>query len=162
MVRKLLLVFLTLPLLVLPSCNGETSTATFNRIDKNQFVTIASVPFEGPLLYERSQVWIGPDAELGRLVVEKIDEAIEDKDGIEGKWIGMQHATLATALANSEVDIVLGVFGITEARKELVAFSEPYYTSQLVLVINPTHRDARPDLLDGMEVGVREGTAVEE
>ncbi len=56
MVRKLLLVFLSLPLLVLPSCGGETSTATFNRIDKNQFVTIASVPFEGPLLYERSLV----------------------------------------------------------------------------------------------------------
>jgi ABC-type amino acid transport substrate-binding protein len=162
MVRKLLLVFLTLPLLVLPSCNGEASTATFNRIDKNQFVTIASVPFEGPLLYERSQVWIGPDAELGRLVVEKIAEAIEGGDEIEGRWIGMQHATLATTLANSEVDMALGVFGITEARKELVAFSEPYYTSQLVLVINPIHRDARPNLLDGMEIGVREGTAVEE
>ena len=74
----------------------------------------------------------------------------------------MQHATLATTLANSEVDIAMGVFGITEARKELVAFSEPYYTSQLVLVINPTHRDVRPDSLDGLEVGVREGTAVEE
>ncbi len=162
MVRKLLLLFLSLPLLVLPSCGGETSTATFSRMSKNQFVTIASVPFEGPLLYQRSQSWIGPDAELGRLVVEKIDEAIEETDEMEGKWIGLQHGTLATTLANSEVDIVLGVFGITEARKELVAFSEPYYTSQLVLVINPIHRDARPNLLDGLEVGVREGTAVEE
>ena len=162
MVRKLLLVFLSLPLLVLPSCGGETSTATFNRIDKNQFVTIASVPFEGPLLYERSLVWVGPDAELGRLVVERIAEALEGGDEIEGRWIGMQHGTLATTLANSEVDIAMGVFGITEARKELVSFSEPYYTSQLVLVINPTHRDVRPDALDGLEVGVREGTAVEE
>jgi len=60
------------------------------------------------------------------------------------------------------VDIALGVFGITEARKELVTFSEPYYTSQLVLVINPTYQDARPNLLDGVDIGVREGTAVEE
>jgi len=162
MVRKLLLFFLSLPLLVLTSCGGEASTATFNRISKNQFVTIASVPFEGPLLYQKSQGWVGPDAELGRLVVEKISEAIEGRDELEGRWIGMQHATLATALANSEVDIALGVFGITETRKELVAFSEPYYTSQLILVINPTHRDVRPNLLDGIEVGVREGTAVEE
>ncbi len=162
MVRKLLLFFLSLPLLVLSSCGGETSTATFSRISKNQFVTIASVPFEGPLLYQKSQGWAGPDAELGRLVVEKISEAIEGRDKLEGRWIGMQHATLATALANSEVDIALGVFGITETRKELVAFSEPYYTSQLILVINPTHRDVRPNLLDGIEVGVREGTAVEE
>ncbi len=162
MVRKLLLFFLSLPLLVLTSCGGEASTATFNRISKNQFVTIASVPFEGPLLYQKSQGWVGPDAELGRLVVEKISEAIEGRDKLEGRWIGMQHATLATALANSEVDIALGVFGITETRKELVAFSEPYYTSQLILVINPTHRDVRPNLLDGIEVGVREGTAVEE
>ena len=162
MVRKLLLFFLSLPLLILTSCGGEASTAPFNRISKNQFVTIASVPFEGPLLYQRSQGWVGPDAELGRLVVEKISEAIEGRDELEGRWIGMQHATLATALANSEVDIALGVFGITETRKELVAFSEPYYTSQLVLVINPTHLDARPNVLDGMDVGVREGTAVEE
>ncbi|MCH6570913.1 MAG: amino acid ABC transporter substrate-binding protein [Acidobacteria bacterium] len=160
--KKLLLLYLSLPLLVLSSCGGEASTATFNRMSKNQFVTIGSVPFEGPLLHERSQVWVGPDAELGRLVVEKIAEAIEGEDEIEGRWIGMQHGTLATTLANSEVDIAMGVFGITEARKELVAFSEPYYTSQLVLVINPTHRDARPNSLDGLEVGVREGTAVEE
>jgi len=66
MVRKLLLLFLSFPVLVLPSCGGETSTATFNRINKNQFVTIGSVPFEGPLLYQKSQDWIGPDAELGR------------------------------------------------------------------------------------------------
>ena len=143
MVRKLLLLFLSLPVLVLPSCGGEGSTATFNRISKNRFVTIASVPFEGPLLYQKSQNWVGPDAELGGLIVEKIAEAIEGGDEIEGRWIGMQHATLARSLANSEVDIALGVFGITEARKELVAFSEPYYTSQLVLVINPTRRDAR-------------------
>ena len=162
MVRKLLPLFLSLPVLVLPSCGGENSTATLNRISKNQFVTIASVPFEGPLLYQKSQNWIGPDAELGRLVVEKIAETIEGENEIKGRWIGMQHVTLATALANSEVDIALGVFGITEARQELVAFSEPYYTSQLVLVINPTHRDARPNLLDGIDVGVREGTALEE
>ena len=162
MVRKLLLLFLSLPVLVLSSCGGEGSTATFNRVSKNQFVTIGSVPFEGPLLHQKGQDWVGPDAELGRLVVEKIAETIEGGDEIEGKWIGMQHATLASSLANSEVDLVLGVFGITEARKELVAFSEPYYTSQLVLVINPIHRDARPNLLDGIDVGVREGTAVEE
>ncbi len=162
MVRKLLPLFLALPVLVLPSCGSEGSTATINRISRNQFVTMGSVPFEGPLLYQKSQEWIGPEAELGRLIVEKLAETIEGGNEIQRRWVGMHYATLATALANSEIDLVLGVFGITEARKELVAFSEPYYTSQLVLVINPTHRDARPDLLDGMEVGVREGTAVEE
>jgi len=162
MVRRLLPLFLALPVLVLPSCGGEPSTATLNRMSRNQAVTIGSVPFEGPLLYQRSQDWVGPDAELGRLIVEKITENLEGGDEIEGKWIGMQHATLATTLANSEVDLALGVFGITEARKELVTFSEPYYTSQLVLVINPTHQDIRTDLLDGIEVGVREGTAFEE
>ena len=162
MVRKRLLLFLSLPLLLLPSCGGEGTTATFSRINKNGFVTIGSVPFEGPLLYQRSQDWVGPDSKLGLLVVEKVAEAIAGGNEIEARWAGMQHATLATTLANSEVDLALGVFGITEARKELVTFSEPYYTSRLVLIINPTHRDARPDLLDGMEVGVREGTAVEE
>jgi ABC-type amino acid transport substrate-binding protein len=165
MVRKLLPILFTLPILVLPSCGGEGSTATFNRISKNRTVTIGSVPFEGPLLYQRGQEWVGPDAKLGEKIVEKIQESLgeaENSSPIAASWIGMEYGTLATALANSEVDLVLGVFGITEARKESVAFSEPSYTSQLVLVINPTHRDARPNLLDGLDVGVREGTAVEE
>ena len=166
MVRKLLLLVLLLPVLFLSACAGQGSTATFNRIEKNQIVTIGSVPFEPPLLYQKEQSWVGPDAELGGRIVEKIREAIGEggssSDDIEGRWIGMQHATLASKLANAEVDLVLGVYGITEDRKESILFSEPYYSLDLVLSINPAHSDVRPNALAGMNIGVREGTAVEQ
>jgi len=164
MARKLLLLFLSLPFLFLSACGGEGSTATFNRIQQNRTVTIGSVPFEAPLLYQEGQEWVGPDAELGMLIVERIKEDLggEDASDIEGKFIGMQHQTLASALENSEVDLVLGVFGITEDRKEKVLFSDPYYSLDLVLSINPVYGDLGPDSLAGADIGVREGTAVEQ
>ncbi len=163
--RKLLSLVLSLPLLILSACGGEGSTATFNRIENNRTVTIGSVPFEPPLLYQETQDWVGPDAELGMLIVERIKEDLgggEDTSDIEGRFIGMQHETLATALENSEVDLVLGVFGITEERKEKVLFSEPYHTLDLVLSINPVYSDLSPDSLAGEDIGVRAGTAVEQ
>ncbi|MCZ6878728.1 MAG: ABC transporter substrate-binding protein [Acidobacteria bacterium] len=165
MARKLLLLLLSLPFLFLSACGGEGSTATFNRIQQNRTVTMGSVPFEAPLLYQDGQEWVGPDAELGMLIVERIKEDVgggADASDIEGKFIGMQHETLASALENSEVDLVLGVFGITEDRKEKVLFSEPYYSLDLVLSINPVYGDLRPDSLAGADIGVREGTAVEQ
>ena len=163
--RKPLLLVLLLPFLFLSTCGGEATTATFNRIANNRTVTIGSVPFEAPLLYQDGQNWVGPDAELGWLIVERIREDVDGGENaaeIEGRFIGMQHETLATALEGSEVDMVLGVFGITEERKEKVLFSEPYHNLELVLSINPVYSDLSPDSLAGEDIGVRQGTAVEQ
>ena len=162
MYRKTLLLPVLITALLLSACS-ETS-ATFDNIRKNRLIAIGSAPFEAPLLYQAGQEWVGPDTQLGELINESIRESLQEETtiDIDAAWIGLAYDELPQKLENGEVSYVLGVFGITEERKELVAFSQPYYTSELVLVINPLGADIRPDTLAGSTIGVREGTAVEQ
>ena len=162
--RKTLLfpVLIAVLLLSFSAC-GETS-ATFDHIRKNRLIAIGSSPFEAPLLYQRGQEWVGPDAQLGELINESIKKSLQEETTIDisAAWIGLDYGELAKKLENGEVNYVLGVYGITEERKELVTFSESYYTSELVLIINPLGADIRPDALAEATIGVRENTAVEQ
>jgi ABC-type amino acid transport substrate-binding protein len=160
--KKNLLLPLLISTLLLSAC-GETS-ATFDHIRKNRLIAIGSAPFEPPLLYQAGQEWVGPDAQLGELINESIQESLQEETTIEvdAAWIGLNYGDLATKLGNGEVNYVLGVYGITEDRKDLVTFSEPYYTSELVLIINPLGADIRSDDLADATIGVREDTAVEQ
>ncbi len=160
--RKTLLLPGLVVVLFLSAC-GETS-ATFDNIRKNRLIAIGSAPFEAPLLYQTGEKWVGADAQLGELINQSIQESLQEETTLDitAAWIGLAYDELAQKLENGEVSYVLGVYGITEDRKETVTFSEPYYTSELVLIINPVGADLRPDGLAGTTIGVREGTAVEQ
>jgi ABC-type amino acid transport substrate-binding protein len=160
--RKTLLLPGLVVVLFLSAC-GETS-ATFDNIRKNRLIAIGSAPFEAPLLYQTGEKWVGADAQLGELINQSIQESLQENTTLDitAAWIGLAYDELAQKLENGEVSYVLGVYGITEDRKETVTFSEPYYTSELVLIINPLGADLRADGLVGATIGVREGTAVEQ
>ena len=160
--RKTLLLPGLVVVLFLSAC-GETS-ATFDNIRKNRLIAIGSAPFEAPLLYQTGEKWVGADAQLGELINQSIQESLQENTTLDitAAWIGLAYDELAQKLENGEVSYVLGVYGITEDRKETVTFSEPYYTSELVLIINPLGADLRADGLAGATIGVREGTAVEQ
>ena len=160
--KKIFLLPVLIGMLLLAAC-GETS-ATLSNIRKNRLIAIGSAPFEAPLLYQIGQDWVGADAQLGELINESIRKSLQEETtlDIDAAWIGLPYGDLAHKLENGEVSYVLGVYGITEERKELVAFSEPYYTSELVLIINPINSDIRADDLAGLTIGVREGTAIEQ
>jgi ABC-type amino acid transport substrate-binding protein len=160
--RKTLILPALITVLLLSAC-GETS-ATFDHIRKNRLIAIGSAPFEAPLLYQIGQEWVGPDAQLGGLINKSIQESLQGKTTTEisASWIGLNYGDLAKKLENGEVNYVLGVYGITEDRKEKVTFSEPYYTSELVMIINPVGADVRPDGLEEATIGVREDTAIEQ
>lgn len=161
MTKKLFLLTLMIPAFLLPSCSGDMSTSTFARIRKNQAVSIATVPFGGPILFQRGEEFVGPDVSLGDRIVERIVQDVESNNEIKARWLGRSYGTLAAAVNNQEVELVIGAYGVTEDRKKEVVFSEPYYTSELVLVINPVQYDIRAADLVGKKVGVREGSAVE-
>jgi ABC-type amino acid transport substrate-binding protein len=160
--RKTLLLPGLVVVLFLSAC-GETS-ATFDNIRKNRLIAIGSAPFEAPLLYQTGEKWVGADAQLGELINQSIQESLQENTTLDitAAWIGLAYDELAQKLENGEVSYVLGVYGLTEDRKETVTFSEPYYTSELVLIINPLGADLRADGLVGATIGVREGTAVEQ
>ncbi len=163
MKRNILLVAgLAAVLVWLGSC-GATGALTSIRGDKAAY--IGTVPFEAPLFYQKGTEMVGPEAELATRIVASIKSALSES-GSESevilRYITRSYATLVPALENEEAHFVLGVFGISDSRKERVSFSTPYYTSQLSLAINPVLNDLRPELLNNVTVGVREATAVEE
>jgi ABC-type amino acid transport substrate-binding protein len=131
-------------------------------MQRERVAYVGTVPFEPPLLYQTGGNLVGPDAELAERIVERIDATRETTGGTPVKltWINRTYPSLVTAL-KEEVHFIVGAFGITEDRRKEIDFSEPYYSSELVLAINPVSRDLTPAALTGRTIGVREGTAVE-
>ena len=122
--HKRLFILLILCPLALAGC-GEGSR-TLRTIIANGYAAIGSAPFEPPLLYQTGQEWTGPDAELGKRIVERIGGLAEEQGNpkeIEPLWAGFQYPDLEGKLVEGEIDFVLALFGITEARKEKMAFS---------------------------------------
>jgi len=162
MAKKLLLTITALATLLFASCSdGASHTMDGIRLDKE--LVIGTVPFGAPLLYQSSQELVGPDAQLGQQILENVRADIGEAAGERGialRWSTRSYDGLVGALENKEIDLVLGVFGINQERTERVAFSEPYYTSEAVLIINPLHQDIRIDRLDGRSIGVRAGTLI--
>lgn len=160
--RKLLaaLMFLTFAGL-LASCSD--SAASVKKIKKDGVALIATVPFEGPLLYQKEQEMVGMDAELAKRVVARINQVnVGQNSPNEAKpfWVVRSYATIFPALEKEEAPLAIAVLGITEEAKEMVDFSESYYTSEQVLIINPVQNDIRVKQLGGAKIGVRNATAV--
>ncbi|MBI4444295.1 MAG: amino acid ABC transporter substrate-binding protein [Acidobacteria bacterium] len=154
MIRRLFMIgFLLLPLL---SCNGGESAA-IAKIKKDKTAYVVTVPFEAPLLYQKEQALVGLDAELAKRIVNRIG------DNLQLHWMTRTYATLIPGLENGEASFGLGVLGITEANKERIQYSDPYYTSELVVAANPINKEIKSvDQLAGLKIGVREATAVQE
>ena len=142
---------------------GSSNTGTIAKIEKEKIAYVGTVPFEGPLLYQVGKDLVGPEANLAEKIVDRIAENVGRKPGdIKITWLNRTYENLPGALANQEMDFVLGVFAVTEARKQLVQFSDTYYTSELVLVINPANKDVTAEQLAGLTVAVREATGVDD
>lgn len=69
---------------------------------------------------------VGFDVEIGEAVAEKLGVKAEF---VEGKWDG-----LIAGLDSKRYDAVINQVGITEARKQKFAFSDPYIASKAVLI----------------------------
>ena len=162
MYKKLILMAGLLSSLLLVSC--ERSITTVPDIQREKIAYVGTVPFEPPLVYQEEAELVGPDAELGKRIIQRIQDTSDsmvDTD-IKLMWINRTYSSLPSALKNHEIHFIIGVFAITEERKKVLQFSDPYYTSELVLVFNPIHKNITPDQLGTAKIGVREGTGVEE
>lgn len=162
MARKLTLLLSLAALALSAGSCAQDSGSALAKIQKEKIAYIGTVPFEPPLLYQRGGELVGPDADLAGRIVDEIAEVGQDTapGDIRTFWLNRNYGQLASSLANREFDFVVGAFAITEERKQNIEFSEPYYTSELVLIINPAHRDLRPAQLGGASVGVREASGV--
>ena len=144
------------------TCNGGSQTGTLSQIEKEGFTSFAVVPFEAPLLHQVGTEFVGPEPALARQITERIGEDLKRSD-LEASWNHRGYDGLIPALLNDEGDFAISVFGKTPERERQVAFSETYYTSELVAVINPSRNDKiRAKTLGKAKIGVRAGTVGEQ
>ena len=159
---KRVCLLLVLAVKISTGCNETEHPDTLRQVEKDGYTYFGVVPFEAPLLHQVETVFVGPEPELAKQISERIGEELELPE-VEAFWIQRAHSGLISALLNDEVDFVISVLGRTPERERQVDFSETYYTSELVAVINPVRNDKiRSNNLARARIGVREGTAGEE
>lgn len=164
MVRRLFSMSLMAAVLPWFAASCGDSGGSVAKIQRDRVAYIGTVPFEPPLLYQKEGELVGPDAEIGSRIVAEIQKRrqTESTSDIKAMWINRTYPNLQVALKNGEVDFILGVYAVTEDRKKEVDFSDPYYTSELVLVINPVYKKVSVADLKSSSVGIREGSGVEQ
>ncbi|WP_312805213.1 amino acid ABC transporter substrate-binding protein [Agrobacterium cavarae] len=118
--------------LISPSAAGEN-------LDQIKSAGVIKIGTEGTYapftFHDASGKLVGFDVEIGQAVAEKLGVKPEF---IEGKWDG-----LIAGLDSNRYDAVINQVGITEARKQKYAFSEPYIASKAVLIVSDKNTDIK-------------------
>ncbi|CAD7032281.1 amino acid ABC transporter substrate-binding protein [Pseudorhizobium endolithicum] len=85
--------------------------------------------------HDPSGALVGFDVEIGEAIADKLGVKAEF---VEGKWDG-----LIAGLDADRYDAVINQVGITEARRQKYAFSEPYIASKAVLIVRDDNEDIK-------------------
>ena len=151
---KKVLVFLMMAMMacgmLLAGCGGEkkADTAKLLRVGTEP----AFAPFEFPK--ENSKELTGFDIELVQAVGKQMGYKVEVS--------GMGFDALIPALNAQNIDVAIAGMTITDERKKAVDFSDPYYTSGLVIMVKKDN-DAVKNIADlkGKRIAAQIGTTGE-
>ncbi len=148
-------------MLLLTACgqaSTPTTSASSSRIDaikKNGKLVLATGDYR-PFEYhdEKTNEMVGYDIDLANVIAKKIGVPLEIKE--------MQFTSLIPTLQIGQADLVIAAMYITDQRKEVVDFADPYMDTGMVLVTraNDTAIKSTNDL-NGKVVGVKTGATSE-
>ncbi len=156
-----LLTVLVVAVMLVAGCGqpaAKTDSATQSRIEqikKNGKLVLATGNYR-PFEYhdEQTNKVIGYDIDLAEAIAKKIGVPLEIKE--------MQFTSLIPTLQNGQADLVIAAMYITDQRREVVDFAEPYMDTGMVLAVKAenTAINSVKDL-DGKVVGVKAGATSE-
>jgi ABC-type amino acid transport substrate-binding protein len=138
---------------------GQSSTTTtkpseqshIDQIKKNGKFVVATSAYR-PFQFhdEKSNKLIGLNIDMA--------EAIAKKIGVPLEVIEIPYPSLIPALQNGQADIVIAALYITDQRKEVVDFTDPYMDTGMILVVKAENNTIKSvDDLKGKVVGVKAG-----
>ena len=85
--------------------------------------------------------------------------AIANEEKLKLEFIHIQFSELIMALQTNYIDIIIAGMSITEERKQLVSFSDKYYSSGQSIIVNKENEEIKIiDDLSGKTVGVIKDT----
>jgi polar amino acid transport system substrate-binding protein len=104
--------------------------------------------------------FVGPDGKAAGFDIEALDW-IAAKAGFTVEHRPMEWDSIVQSLKDKKIDIIASGLSVTPARAEQIAFTEPYWTiNQVILVRNDSPiTDAEEALKGGHSIGVQRGTS---
>ena len=155
---KKLLVFLMMAVMacsmMLAGCGGDKKEA--KKAEPAKVLRVGTEPAFAPFEFpkEGSKEYTGFDIEL--------IQAIGKQMGAKVEISGMGFDALIPALNAGNIDAAIAGMTITEERKKAVSFSDPYYTSGLIIMVNKDNKEIKSDKdLEGKRIAVQIGTTGE-
>jgi ABC-type amino acid transport substrate-binding protein len=147
---------------VLAAGCGQSSTAPqqkaasrIDQIKQNGKLVLATGNYR-PFEYhdEQTNKIIGYDIDLAEAIAKKIGVPLEVKE--------MQFTSLIPTLQNGQADLVIAAMYITDQRREVVDFADPYMDTGMVLAVNADNTAIKSvNDLNGKVVGVKTGATSE-
>ena len=138
--------------LLLTGCGGEEKKAA----DSAKVLRVGTEPVFAPFEFpkEGSKDLTGFDIEL--------IEALGKQMGYKVEIVSMGFDALIPALNSGNIDVVAAGMSINEERQKAVTFSEPYYTSGLIVMVNKDNNEVKSIKdLEGKRIACQIGTTGE-
>ena len=155
---KKLLVFLMMAIMacsmMLTGCGGDKKEA--KKAEPAKVLRVGTEPTFAPFEFQKegSKEYDGFDMDLAR--------AIGKQMGAKVEIVNMGFDALIPALNANNIDLIAAGMSITDERKKAITFSEPYYTSGLIVMVNKDNKEVKSAKdLEGKRIAVQIGTTGE-
>lgn len=155
MKKLLTLLIAVLTISLLAACGSDSANGDGGNSDGDTYTVATDANFK-PFEYKNPDTgeMEGFDIELMR--------AIADEAGFNVEFKTMQFDGLITGMQSGRYPLAIAGISITEERKKSIAFSDPYYDSGLILMVNNDNDEIQSiDDVDGKTVGVKTGSTSE-
>lgn len=146
--------------LLLTGCSSTTTTATSTEAstsEETKTILVATSPDYPPYENLENGEIVGFDADMVDWLFNWLQENGYNYDY---EWKQMSFDTIITAIQGDQVD--LGIAGFTYDEDRQVLFSDPYYDSAEVVLVNADSDITSVADLDGKKVGAQSGTTGED
>ena len=127
--------------------------ASSNDVRRNQTTTILAA---SNMLHPPFSSWNNEKKAVGIEI--DIVEAAAAKVGKRVKWVERPFAELIDLVASGQVDVAVSTIGITEERKKIVAFSNPYFETKMVALVSPGSPFDSLESLSDAKIGADKAT----
>ncbi|WEV45594.1 transporter substrate-binding domain-containing protein [Streptococcaceae bacterium ESL0687] len=153
---------LTLSVVSLVGCGGKSSSTKDDSLqkikDKGELVVALSpdyAPFEFQMIKDGKNVVVGSDIDLANKIAEKI--------GVKVKISTMDFSNVLASVANGSADLAISGLTATDERKKTFDFSDEYYQTKNVLVVNKDKADKYKSIADlkGAKIAAQKGSIQE-
>lgn len=136
-------------MLAVAGCGSDTKQAA----NDQKAIKVGTEPTFAPFEFQEkdSKEFAGFDMDLARAIGKQLGKKVEIQN--------MGFDALIPALNSGNIDVVAAGMSITDERKKAVTFSDPYYTSGLVVVVTKDNNEVKGVKdLEGKKIAVQIGT----